>query len=279
VAGLLDSLRTAGAEEQVTALAVRAAASIPLDDPDDVAGLLDSLRTAGAEEQVTALAVRAAASIPLDDPDDVARLLDSLRTAGAEEQVTALAVRAAAQPREKTGLGSRRARPDSPRSAVEAFYRTHYSRLLAHAMYIGATKEDAEDAVESAIIAMLPKWGEIQDPYRYARRTVAHEFIKQRSRSRQDSRRMLESGMRASNLDHDLKQQNQLTMWEDRQWVTQVLGSLPPRQRETLAYIIDEFSPSEIALLLGRDPAAVRQNLMDARRRLKSALTKQSSSA
>ena len=279
VAGLLDSLRAAGAEEQVTALATRAAASIPLDDPDDVTRLLDSLRAAGAEEQVTALATRAAASIPLDDPDDVTRLLDSLRAAGAEEQVTALATRAAAQPRGNTGLLTRRDRSDSPLSAVEAFYRTHYPGLLAHAMYIGVTREDAEDAVEAVIITMLPKWGEIQHPYHYARTAVTNELLKLRSRSRLAGRRMLESGMVASDRDQDLKQQNQLTMWEDRQWVTQILSSLPPRQRETLAYIIDEFSPSEIALLLGRDPAAVRQNLMDARRRLKSTLPKQISSA
>jgi hypothetical protein len=172
-------------------------AHISLDDPFAVAGLLDSLRAAGAEEQVTALAARAAASIPLDDPDDVTRLLDSLRAAGAEDQVTAVAARAAAQPHEKARFWSRRARPDSPQSDVEAFYRTHYSKLLANAMYIGATKEDAEDAVESAIIAMLPRWGEIQNPYRYARNIITHELIKQRSRSRWAGRRMLESGIGA----------------------------------------------------------------------------------
>ena len=55
-----------------------------------VASLLDRLREAGAQEQVTALADRAAAHVPLDDPGAVARLLDSLREAGAREQVTAL---------------------------------------------------------------------------------------------------------------------------------------------------------------------------------------------
>ena len=67
-----------------------AVAHVPLDDPDAVAGLLDRLREAGAQEQVTALAERAAAHVALDDPGAVARLLDSLREAGAEEQATAL---------------------------------------------------------------------------------------------------------------------------------------------------------------------------------------------
>ena len=78
------------ARQQVAALADRAAAHVSLDDPVAVAGLLDSLRAAGAQEQAAALAARAAAHTPLDDPDAVAELLGSLREAGAQEQATAL---------------------------------------------------------------------------------------------------------------------------------------------------------------------------------------------
>ena len=55
---LLDSLREAGADEQAAALADRAAAHAPLDDPRAVAALLDSLRRAGADQQAAALTVR-----------------------------------------------------------------------------------------------------------------------------------------------------------------------------------------------------------------------------
>ena len=72
MARLLDSLREAGAQEQATALAERAAAHVALDDPGAVARLLGSLREAGAEEQATALAERAAAHVALDDPGAVA---------------------------------------------------------------------------------------------------------------------------------------------------------------------------------------------------------------
>ena len=72
VAGLLDSLREAGADEQAAALPARAAAHAALDDPLGVASLLDSLREAGADEQAAALAARAAAHAALDDPDGVA---------------------------------------------------------------------------------------------------------------------------------------------------------------------------------------------------------------
>jgi hypothetical protein len=54
----VSRLRAAGAHEQVTTLAGRAALYIPLDDPDAVAALLDRLRATGAQDQATALAAR-----------------------------------------------------------------------------------------------------------------------------------------------------------------------------------------------------------------------------
>ena len=95
LANLLDSLRRAGAGEQVTALLARdPAAHAALNDPGRVAGLLGSLREAGAEEQVTALLARdPAAHVALDNPNEMAILLGSLRRAGAEEQIAALLAR------------------------------------------------------------------------------------------------------------------------------------------------------------------------------------------
>jgi hypothetical protein len=132
IVGLLGALREAGAEEQAAALARRAAAHAPLDDPRagcsllgalrwppgteeqaamlarraateasfdnpwGVAELLDALQwPPGTEEQAAMLARRAAPHVPLDDPRGVAELLRALRTAGAEEQAAMLARRAA----------------------------------------------------------------------------------------------------------------------------------------------------------------------------------------
>jgi hypothetical protein len=58
-----------------------------------VATLLSSLREAGAPKHTAALAARAAAHAPLDNPGDMARLLRSLREAGAHEQAAALVAR------------------------------------------------------------------------------------------------------------------------------------------------------------------------------------------
>jgi DNA-directed RNA polymerase specialized sigma24 family protein len=66
-----------------------------------------------------------------------------------------------------------------------------------------------------------------------------------------------------------------LSRWEDAQWVKQLLNALPPAQRDAMAGVVDDFSPAEIGRLLGKDPAAIRQNLRSARQRLETALDAQ----
>jgi len=55
VASCWGGLWEAGVEDQVTVLADRAAAHLPLDDPAATASLLGSLRAAGARAHVTLL--------------------------------------------------------------------------------------------------------------------------------------------------------------------------------------------------------------------------------
>jgi hypothetical protein len=94
VAELLNTLRWAGTQDQVTALLDRdPAAHVPLDDPDAVAELLRALREAGARDQVDVLAGRAAAQVALDDPGAVARLLFRLQAPGTQNQADVLAGR------------------------------------------------------------------------------------------------------------------------------------------------------------------------------------------
>jgi RNA polymerase sigma-70 factor (ECF subfamily) len=71
--------------------------------------------------------------------------------------------------------------------------------------------------------------------------------------------------------EHDLDPA--LTAPEQQEWVTRLLKSLPPAEREVLAFVVDGFTPQEIALLLGKTNAAVRQNLYAGRTRLRKNLT------
>jgi RNA polymerase sigma factor (sigma-70 family) len=71
----------------------------------------------------------------------------------------------------------------------------------------------------------------------------------------------------------------ELTVWEDQQWVRQLLESLPPMQRTVMALVVDEFTPAQVAEMLGKTPAAVRQTLRSARKHLKGKLREEDTEA
>jgi hypothetical protein len=97
IARLLDTLRKAGAAEEVLALAAWAAAHAPLGHPYATVALLKALRRAGAADQIAVLLARdPARRAPLGNPYATIALLKALRQAGATDQVLALATRAAA---------------------------------------------------------------------------------------------------------------------------------------------------------------------------------------
>jgi RNA polymerase sigma factor (sigma-70 family) len=164
--------------------------------------------------------------------------------------------------------------PTQPRTAVEVaafemFYRQNYRLLVRIAVYLGATKDDAEDAAEETMTEVFQRWADIESPLPFARRAVVTNFLKEKTRGPERVRRRLaERGERLQEGQQDAG----LTLWEDGQWVTQLLRSLPRAQQEVMAFIVDEFSPTEVAMLFGRNPPAIRQNLAAARRQLQRAL-------
>jgi RNA polymerase sigma-70 factor (ECF subfamily) len=160
-----------------------------------------------------------------------------------------------------------------PPTGFEDFFRNAYRKLLATAMCMGATREEAEDAVDTGMIEVWRRWDEIKSPLAYARLAVVHAFYKERVKRRQSIGNPADPDELGcgGHLDES-GEDTGLSLWEDREWVMQLLRSLPPAQREVMACIVDEFSPAEVARLLGRTPAGVRQNLRAARQHLKQAL-------
>ena len=149
----------------------------------------------------------------------------------------------------------------------EDFFRGAYRKLIALVMYLGATKEEAEDAVAASMAEVLRRWEEIGDPLAYARTATRSNFIKEKTRPARLISRLIERGEVSCGY-----QDAGLTVWEDGQWVKQLLDSLPPAQREAITGFMDEYNHVEVARLLGKDPAAVRQNFRAARQRLRLAL-------
>jgi RNA polymerase sigma factor (sigma-70 family) len=151
----------------------------------------------------------------------------------------------------------------------EDLFRDAYRGLLRDAIFAGGNLHEAEDAVSAALEEVLRRWDRIDDPRAYARRATISILIKNKQRGQQRVRdRMIQRG--AYLTEHDLDPG--LTVWEEQEWVMQLLESLPPAQREVLACLVDMFPRKEIAELLGKTDAAVRQNLCAARTSLVSYL-------
>ncbi|PZG14849.1 RNA polymerase sigma factor [Nonomuraea aridisoli] len=142
----------------------------------------------------------------------------------------------------------------------------HYYRLLMKVvMMAGATQEEADDAVGMTMLDLWRRWPKIDDPKRYSCRAVVSNFYKRRNTDRKEAERLLSTQKPSAEGDWDA----QLTLWEDQEWVEQMLDRLPPAQREIMAYYLEGMTGSEIATYLDKKAPTIRKNLQFARDRLK----------
>jgi RNA polymerase sigma factor (sigma-70 family) len=160
--------------------------------------------------------------------------------------------------------------PGTPRhtAAFEELFRSAYQPLLRDVIFFGGNLQEAEDAVSAALAEVFQRWDTIEHPRAYARRAAISNLIKIKNKQRGQQRieeRMIERGDYPP--EHDLDPE---TAWAQQEWVLQLLKSLPPAQQEVLACLFDMFTQREIAQLLGKTDAAIRQNLRAARKRLES---------
>ena len=158
----------------------------------------------------------------------------------------------------------------SPRADFEAFMTDHYEYFLRLPMTIGATLDDAHDAVHDVIVKMLEKgtWERLTtNPRAWIRKAVLHTYYDQQKRQRVKGRIEQCLPMATEGLPDDGP-----NAWEDWQWVGQMLERLSPTQRATVELVLAEMDTSEIADLLGKTPGTVRQNLAHARKTLRANL-------
>ena len=157
-----------------------------------------------------------------------------------------------------------------PVPAFEEFFRGRLiSRCCGTSSSRAGTLHEAEDAVSAAMTEVLQRWDAIENPRAYTRRAAISNLIKNKQRGLPRIReRLIQRG--DVPLEHDLDPG--LAAWEQQEWVTLLLKALPPAQREVVACMVDMFTLQEIAQMLGKTEAAVRQNLCAARKRLRSYL-------
>jgi RNA polymerase sigma factor (sigma-70 family) len=152
-------------------------------------------------------------------------------------------------------------------AAFEQFFRGSYRSLLRELIYLGGHPEEAEDALAAGMEAALKNWPRIESPRAYVRRAAFNHLIKGRQRGQ---RRIEDRMQERRTVDADPAPGQ--VLWEQQEWVKELLEQLTPAQREVVACVFDALTPQEIGQLLGKSPEAVRQSLRAARKRLRNYL-------
>lgn len=127
---------------------------------------------------------------------------------------------------------------------------------------MGASRADAEDVTQEAMIGAWKQWDGLREPAAWVR-TVAFRAYWKLARAKRSVLPLDESTPEVP-IDSDLS-----IFTEEQQHVLDALRNLPPQQRTVTALFYDGLACEEIAELLGKSPATVRSHLRHARNTLK----------
>lgn len=164
-------------------------------------------------------------------------------------------------------LGSNQGHQDD--DEFNGFFRKEYPRVVKVVMYAGATLEESEDAVSSAMAQAYARWPWLTQPNAWVRKVALRNYLKKVTKDRR--RGQLE--MRAARRDClDRVPVGALEEPDERSRVIAVLRCLPPVQLTAMALTLDGYTPTEIAQMLHQRADTVRSNLRYARRRLRDEL-------
>ncbi|MDV9171022.1 sigma-70 family RNA polymerase sigma factor [Streptomyces sp. W16] len=141
-----------------------------------------------------------------------------------------------------------------------AFYRSTIDRLIGFLIHQGASVPVAADIAQDAMTKAYRRWAEIEQPSAWLHTVASRALARRIADIREDS---FEQVPEPTAL---LPRPEALAEWEEHQEILRVLRSLPPRQRQVLAWTLNGYSPAEIAEELRIAPEAVRASLKKARR-------------
>ncbi|MGH3976340.1 MAG: sigma-70 family RNA polymerase sigma factor [Pseudonocardiaceae bacterium] len=149
------------------------------------------------------------------------------------------------------------------------FFRKEYSRVVKVVMYAGATLEESEDAVSSAMAQAYARWPWLTQPDAWVRTVALRSYLKKVAKDRR--RGQLEmTAARQDCLDRVPVGVHEEP--DERSRVIAVLSCLPPAQRTVMALTLDGYTPTEIAQMLHQRAETVRSNLRHARWKLRGEL-------
>jgi RNA polymerase sigma factor (sigma-70 family) len=143
------------------------------------------------------------------------------------------------------------------------FFRAEHTKLIRFVIAIGAGGDEAAEIAQLTFVKAFEGWTLIRAPRAWIRRVAANELTASRRAARRET-------PQASLPDSPVPVSTALAveLTEEARQVLAALQSLPPRQRQIMAWIVDGFSAAEIARELGVSPESVRQNHAKARKNL-----------
>ena len=174
------------------------------------------------------------------------------------------------EPGAEPPAGQARSAPGpGPGVSFETFWIARYRYHCAVLMTIGASLAEAEDTISHLAEDMLRKnkWDTLYNPKAWVPKALLHIYRDQQKRQGRGRELEIKNHLTPGSCPDD-----GLNVWEDRQWVAQMLRSLSPAQRAVVELIIDGLRPREIAYLLGKTPETIRQHLAQARKKLEANL-------
>ncbi|MGW5767139.1 SAV_2336 N-terminal domain-related protein [Streptomyces tendae] len=140
-----------------------------------------------------------------------------------------------------------------------AFYRENIRPLVGFLINHGASVHVASDIAQDTMTDAYRHWSDIEDPKLWVHNAASRALI--RNATSIDD--LVGEVPEPTAL---LPRPDDISEWESQHDALPLLRSLPPRQRQVMAWALAGFTPTEIADHLGLRPETVRANLKKARR-------------
>ena len=156
----------------------------------------------------------------------------------------------------------------------EAFYKQGYGAVVGFLLRLGASRAEAEDATQCAMLELMAKWPQVRQPAPWVRVVAKNKWL----RSLNSSVVAVPSGSATDVADvtsaraqrGDPARSHSLML--EHEAAVDLVSRLPRAQREAFALTLEGLGPMEIARLTGRPVESIRSNLAHARRRLRNEL-------
>jgi RNA polymerase sigma factor (sigma-70 family) len=158
--------------------------------------------------------------------------------------------------------------PPITREQFEAFYAAEYKKQVKILVIRGATVQEAEDAVQKAMMDYAKRSQTAQAPEYpagYVRQAAFNFFLKERKREQERPGREIHGG----HLVLEEYRDDQLTAMEDEQYIEYLYECLTATQKRVIRLAMAGLSNREIGEVLSKSEETIRQHRSNAMDRLK----------